>query len=271
MVDPSEPHFHYVETSELGPDQRWSTWDDIGILAGPEPWPDWVITADAAIDTELGILKTGKEADVFLLERATADQSVVMAAKRYRSHDHKLFHRDAGYQEGRRMRRSRDRRAVAKGSSWGRSVEAGAWALAEFGYLSHFWSAGLPVPYPVQLDGTEILMEFITGADGSGAPRLAQMRPDREVLERYFEQLHEAMIVMAGFGLAHGDLSPFNILGTEERIVIIDLPQAVDIISNPQGMEYLARDCRNVATWFTARGLAVDSESLLSELVAYAF
>jgi RIO kinase 1 len=268
---PSEPHFHYVETSELGQDQRWSTWDDIGILAGPEPWPDWVITADAAIDTELGILKTGKEADVFLLERATADQSVVMAARRYRSHDHKLFHRDAGYQEGRRMRRSRDRRAVAKGSSWGRSVEAGAWALAEFGYLSHFWSAGLPVPYPVQLDGTEILMEFITGADGSGAPRLAQMRPDREVLERYFEQLHEAMIVMAGFGLAHGDLSPFNILGTEERIVIIDLPQAVDIISNPQGMEYLARDCRNVATWFTARGLAVDSESLLSELVAYAF
>jgi len=268
---PSETHFHFVETSKLRPDQRWSTWDDIGILAGPEPWPDWVITADAAIDTELGILKTGKEADVFLLERATADQAVVLAAKRYRSHDHKLFHRDAGYQEGRRMRRSRDRRAVAKGSSWGRSVEAGAWAQAEFGYLSHFWSAGLPVPYPVQLDGTEILMEFITGADGSGAPRLAQMRPRPALLKTYFEQLREAMIVMAGFGLAHGDLSPFNILGTEERIVIIDLPQAVDIISNPQGMDYLARDCRNVATWFTARGLPVDNESLLSELVAYAF
>ena len=70
---------------DLPPGQRWSTWDEIGILAGPEPWPDWVITESAAIDTELGILKTGKEADVFLLERATPDRSVVLAAKRYRS------------------------------------------------------------------------------------------------------------------------------------------------------------------------------------------
>ena len=82
--------------------QRWSTWDDIGILAGPEPWPDWLITESAAIDTELGILKTGKEADVHLLERATEDRSVVMAAKRYRGLEHRLFHRDAGYTEGRR-------------------------------------------------------------------------------------------------------------------------------------------------------------------------
>jgi RIO kinase 1 len=79
------------------------------------------------------------------------------------------------------------------------------------------------------------------------------------------------MVVLAGFGLAHGDLSPFNVLATEERIVIIDVPQAVDIIANPQGMDFLARDCRNVCTWFRARGLDVDAEQLLSELVAYAW
>ncbi len=263
--------FTYVETQDLRPDQRWSTWDDIGILAGPEPRPEWVITEDAAIDTELGILKTGKEADVFLLERATPDRAVVMAAKRYRAHDRRLFHRDSGYQEGRRMRNSRDRRAAAKGTRWGRAVEANQWATAEFGYLADFWSAGLPVPYPVQLDDTEILMEFITLADGTGAPRLAQSRPNLQLLALYWEQLRQAMTVLAGFGLAHGDLSAFNILATEEGIVIIDVPQAVYIVTNPQGMDYLARDCRNVCTWFTAHGLEVEAEALLSELVGYAW
>ena len=268
----SDFHFDFeLVDDDLGPGQRWSTWDDIGITAGPEPWPDWVITESAAVDTELGILKTGKEADVFLLERATADRSVVLAAKRYRSTQHRLFHRDAGYTEGRSMRNSRDRRAAAKGTRHGRTVQAGQWALAEFGYLADLWSAGLPVPYPVQLDDVEILMEFITLADGSGAPRLAQTRPDRALLETYWEQLTEAMRAMAARGLTHGDLSAFNLLATEDRIVLIDLPQAVDIVSNPQGMDYLARDCRNVAAWFSARGLDVDGEELLGDLVAYAW
>lgn len=300
--DPTRPGstepaaFVYVEPDELGPGQRWSTWDDIGVLAGPQPWPDWLVTSDAAIDTELGILKTGKEADVFLLERAVpssdepesdsfkSDRSesdgsgaygpgggVVLAAKRYRGHDHRLFHRDSGYTEGRRMRNSRDRRAAAKGTAWGRTVEAGQWAAAEFDHLSRFWSAGLPVPYPVQLAGTEIVMELITLADGSAAPRLAQSRPGPALLQTYWDQLTEAMRVMAGLGLAHGDLSPFNLLATEERLVLIDLPQAVDVVANPQGMDFLARDCRNVATWFAARGLDVDGEELLADVLAYAF
>ena len=256
---------------ELPPGQRWSTWDAIGITAGPEPWPDWVITADAAIDTDLGILKTGKEADVVLVERATDDQAVVMAAKRYRSTDHRLFHRDSGYTEGRQIRNSRDRRAIVKGSRWGHQVEAGQWARAEFSYLCDLWSAGLPVPYPVQLDGTEILMELITIADGSSAPRLAQCRPDRELLELYLDQLRTAMCTMASMGLAHGDLSAFNLLATEDRVVIIDLPQAVDIVGNPQGVDFLDRDCRNIASWFTSRGLETDGAALLSEVIAYAW
>ena len=257
---------------ELGAGQRWSTWDDIGILAGPEPWPDWLITESAAIDTELGILKTGKEADVHLLERATEDRSVVMAAKRYRGLQNRLFHRDAGYTDGRATRNTRDRRAMAKSTRYGRAVQAGEWARAEFGFLADLWSAGLPVPYPVQLDDVEILMEFITLDDGTGAPRLAQARPDRHLLQTYWEQLVQAMRVMAGLGLAHGDLSAFNILATEDRLVLIDLPQMVDIVGNPQGMEFLARDCRNVANWFRSRGLDdVDGDALLADLVSYAW
>jgi RIO kinase 1 len=268
---PDPAPLRYVAPAEPGPGQRWSTWDDIGVLAGPEPWPDWLVTSDAAIDTELGILKTGKEADVFLLERADADAGVVLAAKRYRTLDHRLFSRDAGYTEGRRMRNSRDRRATAKGTRHGRSVEAGQWAAAEFDHLARFWSAGLPVPYPVQLDGTELLMELVTLADGSSAPRLAQTRPARPLLESYWAQLTEAMRGIAALGLAHGDLSPFNLLATEERLVLIDLPQAVDVVANPQGMDYLARDCRNVATWFRARGLDVDGDELLADLLTFVY
>lgn len=273
--EPSAPDpfaFAYAPPDDLAEGQRWSTWGDFDIAArGPKPRPDWVITADAAVDTELGILKSGKEADVFLLERATSDVSVIMAAKRYRSAEHRLFHRDASYVETRRMRNSRDRRATAKGTAWGRQVQAGAWAGAEFGFLCDLWSAGLPVPYPVQLDGTEILMELITDLDGETAPRLAQTRPDRPTLIAYWDQLTAAMRLLAGMGLTHGDLSAFNLLATGERVVIIDLPQAVDIVGNPHGMDFLARDCRNVATWFAARGLAVDGDELLADLLASAW
>ena len=264
--------FLYSGQPDLEDNQRWSTWSSVQKLChGPEPRPSWVITDDGAIDTELGILKTGKEADVFLLERAVPGKRVsVLAAKRYRSTDHRNFHRDAGYVEGRRTRRSRDARAMARGSSYGREVAAGQWAVHEWGALCALWSAGVPVPYPVQIDGTEILMEFID-VDGAAAPRLAQVRPERSVVEGYFEQLRDAMGALARRQIAHGDLSPYNILAQDDRLVIIDLPQVVDIVGNPNGVDFLLRDCRNVCQWFVSRGLDVDAEELFSDLLAQAW
>ena len=254
-------------------DQRWSTWHSVEPLCrGPEPRPDWVITSQAAVDTELGILKTGKEADVFLLERAVPDDgvSVVMAAKRYRSEEHRTFHRSAAYTEGRRTRNSRDARAMAKKTAHGRAVAAGQWAWAEWESLKRLWSLGLPVPYPVQIDGTELLMEWITH-DGDSAPRLAQTRPARDLLECYYEQVRDALAELARHGIVHGDLSPYNILAAGERLVVIDLPQVVDLVGNPAGTEFLMRDCTNVCTWFRARGLEVDEHDLFGELLAHAF
>ena len=252
--------------------QRWSTWLTVEPLCrGPEPRPDWVVTSQGAVDTELGILKTGKEADVFLLERGEPDgPSVVMAAKRYRGEDHRSFHRSTAYTEGRRTRRSRDTRALARKSAYGRSLAAGQWAWAEWEALKRLWTLGLPVPYPVQIDGTEILMEFVT-VDGDGAPRLAQTRPERGLLVSYFEQLRDALAELARHGLVHGDLSPYNILAAGERLVIIDLPQVVDLVGNPQAMDFLLRDCTNVCGWFQARGLDVDEHELYGELLAHAF
>ena len=109
----------------------------------------------------------------------------------------------------------------------------------------------------------------ITLADGRAAPRLAQTRPDRALLAAYWDQLTEALRVMAGLGLAHGDLSAFNLLATENRIVLIDLPQVVDVVGNPQGPQFLARDVHRIADWFAARGLPPevgDASALLAEL-----
>jgi RIO kinase 1 len=269
--------FDFQTYDDPDDDQRWTTWFSVEPLCrGPEQRPDWVVTSQAALDTELGVLKTGKEADVFLVERAVPDdptQSVVMAAKRYRTEEHRSFHRSSTYTEGRRTRNSRDTRAMAKKTAHGREVAAGQWAWAEWEALKRFWEAGIPVPYPVQIDGTEILMELVS-VDGEAAPRLAQTRPRGDLLRSYFEQLRGAMAELARQGVAHGDLSPYNVLAAGERLVIIDLPQAVDIVANPTGMDFLMRDCVNVCTWFRARGLdpdVADEHALYGELLGSAF
>lgn len=253
---------------------RWSTWDTG--LRGPEPYPDWLVTALAAVDDDLGVLKTGKEADVHLVRRGVpgTDQSCLLAAKRYRNPEHRLFHRDAGYLEGRRVRRSRETRAMGNRTAFGRQLIAGQWAAAEFDALCRLWligaeHGGVAVPYPVQLLGTEVLLEFVgDAAAGEAAPRLAQLRPDRARLAGLWRQLVEALVVLARAGLAHGDLSPYNLLVDEDRLVLIDLPQVIDVVANPQGREFLARDVAVVARWFAARGLPdVDPDGLTSLLL----
>ncbi|MFD7656431.1 serine protein kinase RIO [Actinosynnema sp. NPDC059797] len=244
-----------AQAADVPPEgDRWSTWGDAD--QGPKPYPSWLVTDLSAVDRELGVLKTGKEADVFLLERSTpgTDRSCLLAAKRYRSNDHRMFHRDAGYLEGRRMRRSREMRAMANRSAFGRNLIAERWAVAEFAALTRLWQLGAPVPYPVQRDGTELLLEFV-GADGAAAPRLAQLRPGPDELLDLWRQLVDALGVMASAGLAHGDLSAYNLMVHDGRLVVIDLPQVVDLVANPRGPEFLERDVRNITGWFTGHGL----------------
>src|SRR5215831_3307986 len=148
------------ETFGLPEGDRWSTWDQSAPTErGPQPHPDWLVVDLAAVDTELGILKTGKEADVFLLRRGVpgTDRSCLLAAKRYRAAEHRTFQRDSEYLEGRRVRESRA----------GRAMISTQWASAEFAALSQLCAAGLPVPYPVQILQTELLLEFIGEPDGA--------------------------------------------------------------------------------------------------------
>jgi len=268
-------------TDDLPPGVRWSTWDQsTPTERGPRPHPRWLITDLGATDTELGILKTGKEADVFLIRRglpstdkpgigpSSAGNSCLIAAKRYRDAAHRMFHRDAGYLEGRRTRESRVSRAAANRTAFGKQAIAGMWANAEFTALGRLYESGVPVPYPVQITGTEVLLEFIGDADGTAAPRLAETRPDDGELADLWDQLIEALITLARHGLAHGDLSPYNLLVHSGRLVMIDLPQVVDVIAHPNGRGFLERDARNVAAWFAARGLAAADPDRLAGLLA---
>ncbi|HEY1529497.1 MAG TPA: RIO1 family regulatory kinase/ATPase [Galbitalea sp.] len=259
---------------EPGPDQRWTTWPAVVPTSrGPKPHPPWLVTSAGAFDTELGVVKTGKEADLFLIERAVPndpDGGCVLAAKRYRGSETSDFHRSSRYTEGRGMRNTRDSRAVSKGSAYGRAVAAGHWAYAEFEALCTLYRLGLPVPYPVQVNDTEILMEFI-GDGRTAAPRLAQVRASRSELALYLEQTLDILRGFADAGFAHGDLSPYNLLVHDGRVVVIDLPQLVEVVSNPTGLDFLHRDCVNVCTWFVRQGLDADPEEIFGELVARMF
>src|ERR1700757_2161358 len=132
------PSIEKFDTTDGLPEgDRWSTWDQsIPTQRGPKPYPGWLVTELAAVDTELGILKTGKEADVFLVRRGIpgTDRSCLLAAQRYR--------------------------AAANRSTFGRQLIAGQWASTEFAALVRLSAAGVPVPYPVQILGTELLLEF---------------------------------------------------------------------------------------------------------------
>ena len=262
-----------VDTHPDGPPEgdRWSTWD--GAQHGPCPRPDWVVTELGAVDAELGILKTGKEADVHVVRRWVpgTGTEVLMAAKRYRTGDHRLFHRDAGYLEGRRVRRSRETRAMARRTGFGKEMIAAQWAGAEFGALGELWGMGLPVPYPVQLEGTEILMEFIGTDDGQAAPRLAAARPDAGPAGRAVRAAAAARCSSWRCrGWAHGDLSPYNVLLARGAAVSSTGPRSWTSSATRAGPSSSSATATTCATWFAARGLEVDAGLLFGDLMGAA-
>jgi RIO kinase 1 len=160
---------------------------------------------------------------------------------------------------------------MAARTNFGRELLAGQWANAEFVALSAIWRAGARVPYPVQLIGSELMMEFIGDPDGTAAPRLAAFDGSSSDFTDLWHDLVSSLEVLADAGLTHGDLSPYNVLVSETGCVVIDLPQVVDLVANPQGEEFLHRDCRNIAEFFARRGvLAADPETLALHLIGLA-
>jgi RIO kinase 1 len=247
------------------PDPESSTYFDAE--HGPDPVPSWVITADAARQYELGLLKTGKEAEVYLVERRLDARSNILAAKRYKAFEDRMFRNDARYRTGRRTGSSHTDKAMASGSRTGMILRARQWVETEFQVMSRLWEAGTAVPYPVQRLGREVMLEYL-GDESGAAPRLVGVRASAEELADLYRQLVDLLDDLVRCGVVHGDLSPYNLLVWEGRLYAIDFPQAVDPITNPDGLSLLERAVRNTTEWFAKRGVKTDSGQLMGQLVA---
>jgi len=201
---------------------------------------------DGLIDEVVRPLMSGKEAAVYVVRCGEA----LRCAKVYKEADKRGFRQAAKYQEGRKVRNSRDARAMAKGSKYGKREREETWQNAEVAALYRLAAAGVRVPQPYDfLDGV-LLMEMIVGDDGDAAPRLNDVDLHPDDAREFHAIMIGEIVKMLCAGLVHGDLSEFNVLLDGQGPVIIDLPQAVDAAGNNHAFEMLERDVGNMAAYF---------------------
>lgn len=201
---------------------------------------------DGLVDEVLRPLMSGKEAAVYVVRCGKE----LRCAKVYKEANKRSFRQAAEYQEGRKVRNSRQARAMAKGTKYGRKEAEEAWQNAEVAALFKLASAGVRVPTPYDfLDGV-LLMEMITDGYGDAAPRLNDVELEPDQAREYHAFLIRQIVLMLCAGLVHGDLSEFNVLLAPDGPVIIDLPQAVDAAGNNHAFNMLERDVGNMASYF---------------------
>jgi RIO kinase 1 len=197
---------------------------------------------DGIIDEVIRPLKSGKEATVYVVRSA----SHTRCAKVYRNMAQRSFQRRARYQEGREVRGSRQARAMARGSRFGRDEQETEWKNSEVRALYQLATAGVRVPQPFGCFDGVLIMELVTNAAGQPAPRLGEIELTAETARTYHGFLMRQVVCMLSVGLIHGDLSEFNVLVGADGPVIIDLPQVVNAAANNGAREMLARDVNNL-------------------------
>jgi len=199
---------------------------------------------DGVIDEVVRSLKSGKEATVYVVRSG----SQMQCAKVYRNMAQRSFKKRAQYQEGRKVRGSRQARAISKSTRFGRKEQEAAWKNAEVDALYQLVAAGVRVPQPHGYFDGVLIMELVTDATGSPAPRLGEVELSGETAREYHRILIRQVVRMLCIGLIHGDLSEFNVLVTADGPVIIDLPQAVNAAGNNAALAMLERDVNNLRT-----------------------
>lgn len=210
------------------------------------PKPLESLVQDGLIDEVLRSLKSGKEAAVYVVR----SEGAVRCAKVYKAVNQRGFHKQALYREGRQVRNTRQARAMAKGSRYGRQEQEDVWQNTEVDALYRLAAAGVRVPKPYHFVDGVLLMELITDAEGDAAPRLNDLELTSEQALAYHAALIADVVKMLCIGLVHGDLSEFNILIDAQGPVIIDLPQAIDAAANNHAPRMLERDVDNLASYF---------------------
>ena len=201
---------------------------------------------EGLIDEVSRQLMSGKEAIVYVV-RCGDD---VRCAKVYKEANQRSFHQAVAYQEGRRVKNSRQARAMEKGSKYGRKMAEEVWQNAEVDALYRLAAAGVRVPTPYICFEGVLLMELIVDADGNAAPRLNDVPLTVELALEYHAALLRQVVLMLCAGVIHGDLSEYNILVDADGPVIIDLPQAIDAAGSSVAQGMLDRDVTNLADFF---------------------
>ena len=203
---------------------------------------------EGLVDEVIGQLMSGKEATVYVVRCGEH----LRCAKVYKEANQRSFRNNASYQEGRKVKNSRQARAMEKGSRYGRKMQEEVWQSAEVDALYRLAAAGVRVPQPhICFEGV-LLMDLVLDADGHPAPRLNDVEMSEELALEYHALLVNQVVRMLCAGLIHGDLSEYNILVAESGPVIIDLPQAIDAAGNSNAAEMLERDVANLRSYFSA-------------------
>jgi len=201
---------------------------------------------EGVIDAVVRQLMSGKEAMVFVV-RSAGD---VRCAKVYKEADRRSFRQAVDYTENRKTKNSRQARAMAKGTRFGRQAQERAWQSAEVDALYRLAAAGVRVPKPYNFHEGVLLMELVTDAEGNAAPRLNDVEFTADEADELHRQLISEVVRMLCAGIVHGDLSEYNILLGADGPVIIDLPQAIDAAGNNHAPRMLVRDVDNLRGFF---------------------
>ncbi len=222
-----------------------------------------LLLADGVIDEVRGRLKSGKEADLWLVRHGGR----TVAAKVYKARQMRSFRNNASYKEGRQVRDTRTQRAMERGSRFGQAAAEEAWKAKESDALHTLHAAGVRVPTPVLFYEGVLLMELVVDAHGHPAPRLVDARVPREAAAALYADLRGQVVRMLGCDLIHGDLSPYNVLLGSNGPVVIDFPQVVGAAHNSQAESFFHRDLENLRRFFAAidpalRGAAGDAREI---------
>lgn len=201
-----------------------------------------LLLTDGVVDDVLGRLKSGKEADIYLVRQGDN----VIAAKLYKERNQRNFKNNVAYKEGRNVRNSRTQRAMEKGSKFGQKAAEDAWKSAEADALYKLHASGARVPKPVLFYEGVLLMELVTNAEGQPAQRLIDTPLTSEQALEAYNVLRQEMVKFLCADLIHGDLSPYNVLWGFDGPVVIDFPQVVGAAHNRQAEFFFRRDLDNI-------------------------